>query len=160
MSHEIAYDSLRKWVRWDRHGDLEKAGVEQTIITWSDYNKLIEYVYWVETNVCELYGPDAFYSWCYGSDVSEVKVAPMVVAGQRATVWKSKFMDTFEWVSQDAGCLPLSTSQAGAFTTNFFNTTVGAPPSSTWDLPSVCKQPSLFNHKRATNPTRYSEIRP
>ena len=35
-------------VRWDRHGTLEKVGVEETIITWMDYNKLIEYVYWME----------------------------------------------------------------------------------------------------------------
>jgi len=41
----------------------------------------------------------------------------MVVANQKATLWQSKFTDTFQWVSQDAGCLPLSTSHQGLFFT-------------------------------------------
>jgi hypothetical protein len=140
VRHKIAYDSIRNWVRWDRAGTVEKAGIDETIITWTDYNKEIEYVYWKETGVCEQYGPDAFYAWCYGSATSQVKVDSLKVAGQSASLWKSKFTEQFQWVSLDNQCLPLSTSQVGYFNTNFFNTTVGPAPASTWVMPPQCTQ--------------------
>ena len=158
MQHKIAYDSIKKWVRWDRSGNVERQGVQETIITWTDYNKLIEYVYWVEQNKCEPYGPDAFYDWCYGNKVSQVSTGSINVAGKSATTWKSKFTDIFQWVSQDDQCLPLSTVQFGGFTTNFFNTTVGAPTASTWNLPSMCES-SSFKRSAATQ-SPFFMIRP
>jgi hypothetical protein len=161
VHHKIAYDSIRNWVRWDRFGTLEKAGIDETIITWTDYNKLIEYVWFVDQNLCEQYGPDTFYAWCFGSTISQVSVAPLTVAGQRATLWASKFGGPFQWVSMDNGCLPLSTSQVGFFTTNFFNTTVGPAPSSTWSMPDVCTRPPVKAAGASKrNPLNRLEIRP
>lgn len=139
VQHKIAYDSVKNWVRWDRSGNVERQGVTETIITWTDYNKLVEYVYWPEQGVCEPYGPDAFYEWCFGEKVSQVLSGTSSVLGQGISMWKSKYSETFQYVSANSNCMPLSTSQFGGFTTNFYNSTIGAPDSATWNLPASCK---------------------
>ena len=137
-AHNIYYDSVSRWVRWDRSGNLEKLGVQETIITWTDYNKLIEYVYFVDRNSCEQYGPDAFYPWCYGADFEQENIGSITVAGLPATQWAQQQGGPFQWTSLDKNCLPLTTMEIGFFTTSFFNTTVGPSSPQTWKLPDIC----------------------
>lgn len=161
VQHTISYDAVKNWVRWDRSGNVERQGVQETIITWTDYNKLVEYVYWVEENVCEPYGPDAFYEWCYGEKVSQTYTGAINVAGQTASNWKLPNTG-FQWTSLNNQCMPLSTAQLGGFTTNFFNSTVGAPGEATWSLPTAC-QKAGGGHRRgalARSETPFFLVRP
>lgn len=116
--------------------------------------KLIEYVYWPDLGTCDQYGPDAFYAWCYGVQKGyQTFAGPITIGNQAASLWKTvdEVQGPFHWVSANAGCLPLQTNHKGESSTFFYNTTVGAPPASTWALPAVCGAQQTLA-KRAPSP--------
>jgi hypothetical protein len=70
INHHIYYDAVDQLVRWDRWGALTNATFDHVVLI-TNYTDLAhgppEYVAFMTTNSCEIYGADAFYPWSYGN---------------------------------------------------------------------------------------------
>jgi len=135
IDHHIYYDAENQIVRWDRVGFIETNKYDH-LITYSIYQKGIEWLYYPRTNVCEAYGPDQFTAWCYGPrSVGQNFVANIDVAGSACTMWNNP-QNSFTWISSDANCFPVSTFHNDDNVV-FYNATIGVDPA-TLVPPAVC----------------------
>lgn len=137
--HRIHYDAINKLVRWDRYGNLEKPGVYDVLILFTNYTTQPfrkEWLYRPDNNTCDLYGADEFNPWCFGSTSGQVPAGTATISESQNNVWMQP-VNNFYWTSTADTCLPVVVALDNDQTL-FFNTTLGIADPSVFVIPQIC----------------------
>jgi len=134
--HRVVYDWVTKFVRWERHGNLEPNKGVTSLLLITNYTSGIEYVIDPDTKVCLKYGADAMYPWGYGLGGMAYEGTVMMDM-QVLNSWANP-TSGLRWLSTQA-CLPYL-HFTGSSSTLFFDHKVGPVPGSSFIPPSYCNK--------------------
>jgi hypothetical protein len=109
VSHYIWYDEMMNMVRWDKTGNLESSQQTDKLIVITNYTTSNEYLIYPDRSECELYGADAWYSWCFGAGSGQYFVSNYSIGSTKFSEWTNE-ANGFTWVSYANECLPRMTS--------------------------------------------------
>jgi hypothetical protein len=155
--HDIWFDGFTQMVRWDRRGNIEESGVEDYLVTITNYTVLPgeqvnEFLILPDSKQCELYGADQFYPWCYGAAAGQEFVMNTTMEdGVEYSVWKQD--NGFNWITYAKSCTPYSVSHLNdqiVFTNHF----IGAINPTVFTIPAYCDSNTIRHrscHKSSTD---------
>eukprot|EP01112_Ceratiomyxa_fruticulosa_P010096 TRINITY_DN265_c0_g1_i8.p1 TRINITY_DN265_c0_g1~~TRINITY_DN265_c0_g1_i8.p1 ORF type:complete len:209 (-),score=42.73 TRINITY_DN265_c0_g1_i8:63-689(-) len=149
VSHYIAYDSVKQFVRWDRKGYIESSTSVLYLSLYSFYPQAVEYVVDITTKTCLPYGPDGFVEWCFGKGSAMQYAFNMTIGGSQNINWVGTGSPTMNWVS-DPNCFPVY-FQSTDSTTLFYSPSLGVNPNN-WVLPTYCNASTEAIPRSAKSP--------
>jgi len=149
VSHFIAYDAIKQYVRWDRKGYIESSTSVLYLSLYSFYPQAVEYVVDVTTKNCLPYGPDGFVPWCFGEGSGMQYGYNLTISGREAINWVSMGSPILNWIS-DPSCFPIY-FQSTDSTTLFYSPSLGVNPNE-WVLPSYCNASAEAIPRSTTSP--------